>query len=116
MQALVSINYREPFCQGRFSIISGTDFAFVIFQGSVAYVAQQAWIQNATVRENVLFSRPFDSSRYEQVIDSCALRQDLEILTAGDSTEIGERVCDFTFLLHEIHSNSLLLRHVPFYL
>ena len=63
-----------------------------IFQGSVAYVAQQAWIQNATVRDNILFNRTFDSTRYEHVIDSCALRTDLDILPAGDATEIGERV------------------------
>jgi len=63
-----------------------------ILQGSVAYVSQQAWIQNVTLRDNILFSRAFDSARYEHVIDSCALRTDLEILPAGDSTEIGERV------------------------
>lgn len=68
-----------------------------ILQGSVAYVSQQAWIQNDTVRENILFSRAYDSTRYKQVIDSCALKPDLEILPAGDSTEIGERVWN-TFL------------------
>ena len=68
---------------------------FVYFQGSVAYVAQQAWIQNATLRDNILFSKAMDSARYENVLDSCALRPDLEILPAGDSTEIGERVCSF---------------------
>lgn len=63
----------------------------VFVEGSVAYVSQQAWIQNATVRENILFSRAFDSSRYDSVLDACALRPDLEMLTAGDATEIGER-------------------------
>ena len=58
----------------------------------MAYVAQQAWIQNNTVRENILFSKAFDSARYDHVIAACALRPDLEILPAGDSTEIGERV------------------------
>lgn len=61
-------------------------------QGTVAYVSQQAWIQNATVRDNILFSSAHDSARYEHVIDACALKQDLEILPAGDLTEIGERV------------------------
>ena len=64
----------------------------------MAYVSQQAWIQNATVRDNILFSRAFDSARYEHVIDSCALRTDLEILPAGDSTEIGERVREKMFI------------------
>ena len=65
----------------------------------MAYVSQQAWIQNVTLRDNILFSRAFDSARYENVIDSCALRTDLEILPAGDSTEIGERVRNTFFYL-----------------
>jgi len=64
----------------------------VYVDGTVAYVSQQAWIQNATVRDNILFSSAHDSARYEHVIDACALKQDLEILPAGDLTEIGERV------------------------
>ena len=64
----------------------------------MAYVSQQAWIQNATLRENILFSKTMDSARYENVLDSCALRPDLEILPAGDSTEIGERVRDLQML------------------
>ena len=67
-------------------------FVSLSLQGSVAYVSQQAWIQHNTVRENILFGKTYDSTRYEQVIDSCALRPDLDILQAGDSTEIGERV------------------------
>ena len=68
------------------------NYVMNILQGSVAYVSQQAWIQNITLRDNVLFNRAFDSARYEHVIDSCDLRADLEILPAGDATEIGERV------------------------
>lgn len=63
----------------------------IYVDGSVAYVSQQAWIQNATIRDNILFNKAMDPARYEQVIDSCALRSDLKILPAGDSTEIGER-------------------------
>jgi len=48
-----------------------------------------------TLRDNVLFSKPFDRERYNQVISACALRPDLEILPAGDKTEIGERVLYF---------------------
>jgi len=58
----------------------------------VAYVAQQAWIQNATVRDNILFGKPFDEQRYNRILDACALRPDLQILPAGDATEIGEKV------------------------
>jgi len=45
-----------------------------------------------TLRDNILFSKPFDEERYNRVLDACALRQDIAILPAGDNTEIGERV------------------------
>ncbi|KAJ2808735.1 hypothetical protein H4R20_000680 [Coemansia guatemalensis] len=59
--------------------------------GSTAYVAQESWILNATLRDNILFSSRFDQEFYDQVIDACALRQDVDVLPAGDMTEIGER-------------------------
>lgn len=59
--------------------------------GSVAYVAQQAWIQNATLKENIIFGKPFDAKKYERVIEACALRSDLDMLPGGDQTEIGEK-------------------------
>ena len=59
--------------------------------GSTAYVPQQAWMQNATVKENILFGKVFNSNTYEKVIDACALRSDLKILPGGDQTEIGEK-------------------------
>jgi len=58
---------------------------------SVAYCAQQAWLVNATIKENILFSMPFDSKRYKDVIAACALKRDLEILDAGDQTLVGEK-------------------------
>ncbi|XP_010133954.1 PREDICTED: canalicular multispecific organic anion transporter 1 [Buceros rhinoceros silvestris] len=60
-------------------------------QGSMAYVPQQAWIQNATLKENILFGSELDEARYQQVIKACALLPDLELLPAGDQTEIGEK-------------------------
>ena len=57
----------------------------------MAYVAQTAWIQNSTLRNNILFGQPFDDSRYDAVLDACALKPDLQVLPAGDQTEIGER-------------------------
>jgi ATP-binding cassette subfamily C (CFTR/MRP) protein 1 len=59
--------------------------------GKIAYVPQQAWIQNATLQDNILFGRPMDRRRYDQVIQACALKPDLEILPGGDQTEIGEK-------------------------
>ena len=54
----------------------------------VAYAAQSSWMLNATVRDNILFGRPFDSDRYWKVIEACALTRDLETLDAGDMTEV----------------------------
>ncbi|PWW76320.1 P-loop containing nucleoside triphosphate hydrolase protein [Tuber magnatum] len=57
----------------------------------VAYCPQYAWIQNASVRENIIFGREFKEDWYADVIDACALQQDLDMLPDGDQTEIGER-------------------------
>ncbi|KAI1286675.1 ATP-binding cassette sub-family C member 3 [Halotydeus destructor] len=59
--------------------------------GSVAYVPQQAWIQNATVKNNIVFTSAMDSLLYNSILDSCSLKTDLTILEAGDQTEIGEK-------------------------
>lgn len=59
--------------------------------GSVAFVSQQAWIQNGTVMDNILFGQPLDQERYDFVIQASCLQQDLEMFVAGDQTEIGER-------------------------
>ena len=58
---------------------------------SRAFCPQYAWIQNATLKENILFGKPFKTKWYKEVINACALSPDLEILPAGDQTEIGER-------------------------
>ncbi|RUS31387.1 hypothetical protein BC938DRAFT_477911 [Jimgerdemannia flammicorona] len=63
----------------------------VTIRGTVAYVPQQAWIMNATLRDNIVFGSDFDVTWYNQVIDACSLRPDFDILPAGDMTEIGER-------------------------
>ena len=49
------------------------------------------WIQNATVRQNILFGRPMDWARYHAVLHACCLQQDLRELPGGDQCEIGER-------------------------
>ncbi|XP_054850774.1 multidrug resistance-associated protein 1-like isoform X1 [Eublepharis macularius] len=63
----------------------------VSLKGSVAYVPQQAWIQNATLKENIVFGREVKESQYKRVVEACALLPDLEIFPSGDRTEIGEK-------------------------
>ncbi|XP_051631069.1 multidrug resistance-associated protein 1 isoform X6 [Manacus candei] len=64
---------------------------YVVVKGSVAYVPQQAWVQNATLEDNIIFGREMNESRYKRVIEVCALLPDIEILPSGDKTEIGEK-------------------------
>ncbi|KAI8813131.1 hypothetical protein BJ742DRAFT_909917 [Cladochytrium replicatum] len=59
--------------------------------GPVAFVSQQAWLLNATVRDNILFGKEYDEERYRKVLFACSLEKDLETLEGGDMTEIGER-------------------------
>eukprot|EP00216_Chloropicon_sp_CCMP2111_P001940 CAMPEP_0198246788 /NCGR_PEP_ID=MMETSP1446-20131203/46149_1 /TAXON_ID=1461542 ORGANISM="Unidentified sp, Strain CCMP2111" /NCGR_SAMPLE_ID=MMETSP1446 /ASSEMBLY_ACC=CAM_ASM_001112 /LENGTH=1394 /DNA_ID=CAMNT_0043931111 /DNA_START=581 /DNA_END=4768 /DNA_ORIENTATION=+ len=62
--------------------------------GSVAYTSQEPWIQNATLKQNIVISSPggeVDEKRYEAVLDACALRPDLDVLPGGDMAEIGEK-------------------------
>lgn len=59
--------------------------------GRVAYVPQQAWIQNATLQDNILFGRPLNQQLYDEIVTACALDPDLAMLPGGDKTEIGEK-------------------------
>lgn len=60
-------------------------------EGSCAYVSQQAWIVNTTLKENILFGNQFDAKRYYQALTVCNLKEDINMLPGGDETEIGER-------------------------
>ncbi|KAK0419050.1 hypothetical protein QR680_013923 [Steinernema hermaphroditum] len=64
---------------------------YVGVRGSLAYVPQQSWIQNMTLRENILFGAKYDRQRYQKVIEACALKPDFDILPHRDHTEIGEK-------------------------
>ena len=87
------IRYDE--CRALEQSLLHTDFTNaespVHLAGSVSYVEQQHWIQNDTVRDNILFGSEFNARKYAQVVKSCQLTHDLSILPAGDLTEIGEK-------------------------
>ena len=61
----------------------------VTVRGRLAFCEQTPWIQNMTLRENIIFGRAFDQERYRRVVAACALEPDLAALPAGDATEIG---------------------------
>ena len=60
-----------------------------IITDAIAFVAQIPWLENASLKDNILFGLPYDEKRYNKVLDACALRKDLEILPDGDLTEVG---------------------------
>jgi ATP-binding cassette subfamily C (CFTR/MRP) protein 1 len=88
---------------------SSLDSPSVMVAGTVAYTQQDPWIQNASLKNNILMgmdtsptspsssssssssSSTLASSRYQHVLEACALLPDLEMLPAGDATEIGEK-------------------------
>ncbi|XP_070559514.1 ATP-binding cassette sub-family C member 9-like isoform X2 [Ptychodera flava] len=75
---------------GEMTTINGS-VEFNSKKNHVSYVPQKAWLQNATLRDNILFGKEFDQTRYQKVIEACALQPDIDILPAGDMTEIGEK-------------------------
>jgi ABC-type transport system involved in cytochrome bd biosynthesis fused ATPase/permease subunit len=60
-------------------------------RNSVAYAAQTPWLQQKSIKDNILFGEEFDEKRYEDTLDACALVPDLDILEDGDQTEIGAK-------------------------
>ncbi|KAL1844357.1 hypothetical protein VTJ49DRAFT_36 [Mycothermus thermophilus] len=60
-----------------------------IIPKAIAYVAQIPWIENASIKDNILFGLPYDEERYRKTVEVCALKKDLEMLSDGENTEIG---------------------------
>lgn len=73
------------------NMLSLNEKSEIILNGNVSYVSQVPWIQNDTVRNNILFNSEYNEGKYNYILDICELRQDLEILVGGDMTEIGEK-------------------------
>ncbi|KAJ7732681.1 multidrug resistance-associated ABC transporter [Mycena metata] len=60
-------------------------------QRGVSYAAQESWVLNDTIKNNILFNAPLDEQRYRKVVYQCCLERDLELFDAGDETEVGEK-------------------------
>jgi ATP-binding cassette subfamily C (CFTR/MRP) protein 1 len=63
----------------------------VVVHGTTAYVAQQPWVMNASVKENIIFGHRWDPNFYDQTVNACALLEDFKQLPDGDQTDVGER-------------------------
>lgn len=57
---------------------------------AIAYAQQLPWLQNKTIRENIVFNQPFDADRYREVLYACALGQDLSMFPDGDQMKLEE--------------------------
>jgi ABC-type transport system involved in cytochrome bd biosynthesis fused ATPase/permease subunit len=77
------------FPAGKSSILQAILNKMIVAEGSVevggtiAYVPQSPWVQNLSLRDNILFGMPFDAAKYKAVIHACALELDLKILPNG---------------------------------
>lgn len=89
-----------PVGSGKSSLVSGLlgemhklNDGLININGQTAYVPQQAWIQNQTLKNNIIFrlNRRVNEEKYQRVIEACSLTTDLLIMPAGDKTEIGEK-------------------------
>ena len=85
---LLSGSIHLPGCRSREDLKPNPETGMI---DAVAYCAQQAWLVNDTIKQNILFSSPWDAKRYKDVLHACSLERDLEILGAGDETMVGEK-------------------------
>ncbi|KAL1409872.1 hypothetical protein Q8F55_003871 [Vanrija albida] len=60
-------------------------------RNSVAYAAQTPWLQQKSIKDNILFGEELNEDRYDAVVEACALTPDFDILEDGDETEIGDK-------------------------
>ncbi|KAL8836868.1 MAG: hypothetical protein Q9170_002759 [Blastenia crenularia] len=63
----------------------------VVVHGKTAYVAQQSWVMNASIKDNIVFGHRWDPQFYDRTVSACALTEDFKTLPDGDRTEVGER-------------------------
>lgn len=67
------------------------DSGELLVSGSISYASQEPWLFEGTVRENILFTQPYDEHRYKEVVRVCALERDMHLLPYSDYTIVGER-------------------------
>ncbi|KAJ4363024.1 hypothetical protein N0V83_010142 [Neocucurbitaria cava] len=76
--------------QGLLGELDKTAGEFIQPDQVIGYCAQTPWLQSMSIRDNIVFSYPYDEARYKQVLDACALLPDMAELKHGDLSNIGE--------------------------
>ncbi|EDW58559.1 ATP-binding cassette sub-family C member 4 [Drosophila virilis] len=69
----------------------GIDQGEALVHGKISYAAQEPWVFEGTIRDNIVFVEDYNERRYKKVIKACALERDMELLPRGDLTVVGER-------------------------
>ncbi|KAG8042341.1 hypothetical protein G9C98_004975 [Cotesia typhae] len=59
--------------------------------GKIGYASQEPWLFAGSVRQNILFGRPWNAKKYDKVVKVCQLRRDFSLFPYGDKTIVGER-------------------------
>ncbi|KAF8218227.1 hypothetical protein K438DRAFT_1925383 [Mycena galopus ATCC 62051] len=80
-------------------------------QKGVSYAAQESWVFNDTIKNNILFNSPMDVERYRKVLFQCCLERDLELFDAGDETEVGEKGLTLRYTLSHLSDSRSLTLH-----
>ena len=62
----------------------------VCIKGAISFATQEPWLFNASIKNNILFDKPYDNEKYKKVIAACALLKDFTQLPYGDKTVVGE--------------------------
>ena len=62
----------------------------ICVKGSISYCSQESWLQNKTIKENILFGKDYDSEFYKFCLDLCELKTDIESFKNGDNWLVGQ--------------------------
>nr|APD26517.1 ATP-binding cassette transporter subfamily C member 4 X1 protein [Brachionus koreanus] len=60
-------------------------------KGKIFYLTQQPWVFTASIRQNITFGLPYIKEKFDKIVDVCSLKKDLELLTYGEETLVGEK-------------------------
>ena len=72
-------------------ILNPLDCDGIYINGKIGYVSQSNWIQNQTIKNNILFFNKFEKEKYDKILQLTELIYDIKTLEGGDNTEIGEK-------------------------
>jgi hypothetical protein len=73
---------------GHYPLSAGSE---VHIAGRMSYAPQVAWLQQASIKSNIICCEPWDEARYKAVVHACALEPDFANMLKGDETPIAEK-------------------------